>query len=580
MPFIKKRKPGRPTLGVFVPCDPRIDEFSRARAFAIGVRTARLLSDRLRLPDGAAPNVVHASRLVDNERTADEAARELLDAGAEALFIVPDTWFFPGKTAMALTAHFPASTPLACVGGNNAPRPGVVGIDALVGAYAQTGRLCPMVIGTMPESGADPDFDEKTKGEILDLAFAVLAVVALRGRRFLAVDTDSMQMETALNHVHAARRFLGLESTRESMKLFADMLRKKGGYDTKELAALRDWALNDIFRGRIFNNTAEITGKGYRIYTGGNVKPPSLTAEDRRMLDDGLTLYLILRNAMAEVNAVAGGWTNQLAWGSDPRGLPQTTADIAETLFNSSRDHNGPKPVVPFATENDVQGLLTMIAQCWLSGGRPTLFMDFRKVYEPWEIEINARELGLDLKPYREAAWMKRGFIEGNNSGSASLDYAEKAYLFKAARDYFPGGGFSVGFVSPKGLKGMAGRLGYSDLSGMFTMIQGEAESQELPGTLLERVCHASDYTWPHTFLTFEHVPAPLVKMGIPANHLHMVTGLPRRRWQHFSDYTLILNHPWENAPAYVEGLDRPLPMLWRLNGGEIAAKMRLAARG
>ena len=57
--------------------------------------------------------------------------------------MTPDTWFFPGKTAMALTAHFPPSTPLACVGGNNAPKPGVVGIDALVGAYAQTGRLCP-----------------------------------------------------------------------------------------------------------------------------------------------------------------------------------------------------------------------------------------------------------------------------------------------------------------------------------------------------------------------------------------------------------------------------------------------------
>jgi L-fucose/D-arabinose isomerase len=579
MPFIKKRKPGLPTLGVFVPCDPRIDEAARARAFAIGVRTARLLADRLRLPDGSAPNVVYASRLIDNEKTADEAALELRDAGAEALFIVPDTWFFPGKTAMALTAHFPASTPLACVGGNNAPKPGVVGIDALVGAYAQTGRLCPMVIGTMPETGADPDYDDKTKDEIIDLAYAVLTVVALRGRRFLSVDTDSMQMETALNHVHAARRFLGLESTRESMKIFADMLRKKGGYDPAELRALREWALNVKFRGRIFNNTVEIINKSYRIYTGGSVKPPALTAEDRRMLDDGLALYLIIRNAMAEVGAVAGGWTNQLAWGSDRRGLPLTTADIAESLFNSSRDHNGPKPVVPFATENDVQGLLTMITQCWLSGGRPTLFMDFRKVYEPWEIEKNARELGLDLKPYRDTAWMKRGFIDGNNSGSASFDFCERAFLFKAVKHYFPGGGFSVGFVSPKGLKGMAGRIGYSDLSGMFTMIQGEAESQELPGPLLERVCHASDYSWPHTFLTFEHVPSHLAKVGIPANHLHMVTRLPRRRWQHFSDYTLILNHPWENAPEHVEGLDRPQPMLWRLNGGETAAKMRLAAR-
>ena len=579
MPFIKKKNAGAPTLGIFVPCDPRIDEESRQRAYNIGTMTARLLADRLRLPDGAHPNVFFASHLVDSERTADAAARELREAGAEALFILPDTWFFPGKSAMALTAHFPPSTPLACVGGNNATKPGVVGIDALVGAYAQTGRLCPMVIGTMPETGLTPPFDEKTKDEIVDLAYAVLAAVALRGKRYLSVDTDSMQMETALNHVHASRRFFGLESARESMKIFADMLRKKGGYDPEELKALRDWVLNVKFKGRIFNNTVELIERRVPLYTGGRIKPPALTADDKKDLDDGLALYLILRDYMRDINAVGGGWTNQLAWGSDRRGTPLTTADIAESLFNSSEDHTGRKTVVPFATENDVQGLLTMLAYCYLSGGHPTLFMDFRKVYEPWEVAKNAKELGLNPGSYKNERWMRQGFIDGNNSGSAALDYAETHYLFKAVEHYFPGSGFSVGFVSPGGIKGLAGRLAYSDPSGLFTMVQDEAESQDLPPALTEKVCHASDYSWPHTFLTFEHVPSSVAKMGIPANHIHMVTHLPRRRWQHFADYNLILNYRWENTPEFTEGLDRPQPMLWRLNGGETTAKMLLAGR-
>ena len=579
MPFIGKRNAGVPTIGVFVPCDPRIDKDSRARAFAIGVTAAKLLAARLNLPDGTAPNVFHCSRLVDSEATADAGARELKEAGAEALLIVPDTWFFPGKSAMALTAHFPPSTPIACVGGNNAPKPGVVGIGALVGAYAQTGRLCPMVIGTMPETGLNPDFDGKTKDEIIDLAYAMLTAAALRGKRYLAVDTDSMQMETALNHVHASRRFFGLESTRESMKIFADMLRKGGGYDKAELRDLRSWALNVKFKGRIFNNRDEIVRKKSAILTAKEAKAPALTAADKKTLDDGLALYLIIRDTMREVNAIAGGWTNQLAWGSDPRGLPLTTADIAESLFNSSEDHTGKKPVVPFSTENDIQGLLTMIAYCWLSGGRPTLFMDFRKVYEPWEIERNARELRIDLNRHRNEPWLKRGFIDGNNSGSASLDFAEKHFLFKAEPYYFPGGGFSVGFISPKGIKGLAGRLAWSELGGLFTMVQDEAQSVELPAPLAEKVCHASDYTWPHTFLTFDHAPASLVKVGMPANHFHMVAGLPRRRWQHFSDYALILNSRWENTPEYEEGLDRPLPMLWRINGGETTAKMLMAGR-
>jgi hypothetical protein len=163
MPYAGKKKHGAPTLGVFVPCDPRIDEASRTRAFNIGRMTAALLAKHLRLPDGTAPNVFTCSKLVDSESTADLGAREMKDACVEAILIVPDTWFFPGKTAMALTAHFPPTTPLACVGGNNAPKPGVVGIDALVGAFAQTGRLCPMVIGNMPETGLDPEFDAATK---------------------------------------------------------------------------------------------------------------------------------------------------------------------------------------------------------------------------------------------------------------------------------------------------------------------------------------------------------------------------------------------------------------------------------
>jgi L-fucose isomerase len=31
---------------------------------------------------------------------------------------------------------------------------------------------------------------------------------------------------------------------------------------------------------------------------------------------------------------------------------------------------------------------------------------------------------------------------------------------------------------------------------------------------------------------------------------------------------------PWNERPAYVEGSDRPLPLLYIINGGENAAKM------
>ena len=40
---------------------------------------------------------------------------------------------------------------------------------------------------------------------------------------------------------------------------------------------------------------------------------------------------------------------------------------------------------------------------------------------------------------------------------------------------YFPGGGNSVTFITPGGIDCIAGRLAYSDLSGMFSMVWDEA---------------------------------------------------------------------------------------------------------
>ena len=577
MSFIQKPSPGAPTIGLFAPCDPRIDDPSRERALNIVKMTAKVLKS-IRLCGHDKPGIFVADATIENEADADAAAAAFKKAGVEAIAIVPDTWFYPGKTAIALTAHFPRNTPIACIAGNNAPKPGVVGVDAVVGAYAQTGILCPAIIGNMPEVGQDPEFDKQTKIEILDLGWAMAAAAYLRGKRIFAADTDSMQMETALNHVHAARKHLGLESVRESMKIFSDMLRDDKGCDKDELGELFNWVTNVQWKGKIYTDTEDICAKGLDIFTNPKKhKAPKLNKLYKEKLKEELKLYLTLRDRMDSLNCIGGGWTSQLAWGSDLTGTPMACADIAEALFNSTFDHRGKKAAIPFATENDLQGLLTMVCYAALTGGEPILFADYRKVYEPWEIQKKADELGIELDP--NADYMQRGTIDMDNSGSGSLDWADESYLFEVFRHYFPGGGFSTGYISPGGIECQAGRLAYSDLTGTFTMIQDEAKSVELPGQIAEAFCHASSYSWPHTWITFDHVPASITKYGCPANHMHMVQNLPRRRWQWFSDFTNIINARWENTPAFTEGLDRMEPMLYRISGGETNAKLRIGGR-
>ena len=233
-----------------------------------------------------------------------------------------------------------------------------------------------------------------------------------------------------------------------------------------------------------------------------------------------------------------------------------------------------------------MQGLLTMLVYTWLTGGNPPLFMDFRKVWEPWEIKALADKVGV---PYSEAdIWAAKGFVDGDNSGSASLDWAgrpgdQPADIFKNVSmpivdlDYFMGGGNSVTFVSPGGIEGIAGRLAYSALADQFTMFWDEATTTEMPAKLSEAVRSASAYNWPHTWIVPKYASMNEYKHYAPANHLHMTWGLRPARLQYWMDLTNVISGtPWAARPAFVEGVDRPQPLLHLMNGGEVAAKRLL----
>jgi L-fucose isomerase len=259
-----------------------------------------------------------------------------------------------------------------------------------------------------------------------------------------------------------------------------------------------------------------------------------------------------------------------------------------ESLFNSTFDHNGPKAPLPYATEADAQGLLTMLFFTYLAGGSPPLFMDFRKVWESWEINALAKKLGIKgLKG--NSLWEKKGLVDGDNSGSASFDWAAKPgapvkeimsrVSFPLADEgYFPGLGNSVTFVSPGGIKGIAGRLAYSSLSGMFSLVWDEAETVDLPEKLTGAVCSTSTPTWPHTFVVPEYATMVEYKQFAPANHFHMVWNLKPARLQYWMDLNNVLSAtPWQARPQFVEGVDRPMPLLYIQNGGEVNAKLMLS---
>jgi len=557
---MNKANPKTPTIGVFATSDPRIDKTSRTRCQNIVEMVANTISGNVSLPDKTPVEIVYSTVLIDGEREADIVARQFREAGVDILVCVPDTWAFPQLTLISLLQQFPDNTPMNITCGNSAPKPGVVFAQAANGAISQYGRMVHMNVGTWPDTGSSPKMTAKTANVLIDWCYGAVTAVSLRGRRVVIFGHDSMGMETALAHILPTRNTFGIEVTRLDMKLLADMLNKKA-YNKKELVELRKWL------ERYVGNRIELRNR-----------------DDEEKFNQSLAMYLISRDLLNDLNAVGGGFMSQLEWGSDKRGIPLPVADVMESLFNSTFDHNGQKAPVPYATEADVQGLLTMLFMTYLSGGNPPLFMDFRKVWETGELKALAEKLNIKL--HGNQLWEKKGIVDGNNSGSASFDWAakpgagikeimSKCRFPLADPYYFPGGGNSVNYISPGGIEGIAARLCYNTISNLFSMVWDEAYTAELPKKLASAVCNASTPTWPHTFVVPKYASMLEYKQFAPANHFHMTWNLKPSRLEYWMDLTNVLSiTPWQGRPNFIEEVDRPTPLIYLQNGGEENTKL------
>jgi L-fucose isomerase len=561
LPNIRKATPKVPVIGVFATSDPRIDKDSRTRCQNIAKMAADCISGSVVLPDKTPVPVVYSTVLIDGEAQADIVAQQFRKAGVDILVCVPDTWAFPQLTAISLIQQFPSDTPINITCGNSGPRPGVVYAHALNGAISQYGRMVTLNVGTWPDTGMDPKMTEQTAKNLIDWCYAAVTTVALRGRRVVILGHDSMGMETALAHIIPTRNTFNIEITRLDMKLLADMLNKKA-YSEKELKDVRGWI------NRYVGKRLELRDEA-----------------DSERFNMSLAMYLIVRDLMKDLNAIGGGFMSQLEWGSDLRGIPLPVADVMESFFNSTFDHNGQKAPLPYATEADVQGLLTMLFMTYLSGGNPPLFMDFRKVWEAWEIKELAKKIGVKSLD-KKADYFTKGLVDGDNSGSASFDWAAKpgASIRKimsgvsmplADEHYFPGGGNSVTFMTPAGIEGIAARCTYSSPTGLFSMIWDQAHTTEVPAELAKAMCDLTTPIWPHTFVVPKYASMVEYKQYPPANHFHMTWDLPVARLQHWMDLTGVLSvTPWAARPKFIEGVDRPQPLVHLISAGEDTFKL------
>ena len=264
-------------------------------------------------------------------------------------------------------------------------------------------------------------------------------------------------------------------------------------------------------------------------------------------------MYLIMRDLLKDLNAVGGGFMSQLEWGSDLRGIPLPVADAMESFFNSTFDHNGRKVPMPFATEADVQGLLTMLFFTGPHRRQPAAVHGLPQGVG----EVGDRGAGGEARGQaarrtscgrRRASWTATTPAARRLTGRRSRARASRrswrgVSMPLADEDYFPGMGNSVTFVSPGGLEGIAGRLAYSSLSDLFSLSLGRGHDRRGARASSPRRCaDLPTPHWPHTFVVPKYATMYEYKHYPPANHLHMIQGLSPARLEYWMDLNNVLS--------------------------------------
>jgi L-fucose isomerase len=108
----------------------------------------------------------------------------------------------------------------------------------------------------------------------------------------------------------------------------------------------------------------------------------------------------------------------------------------------------------------------------------------------------------------------------------------------------------------------------------MFSLFWDEAFTIELPPKLANAVAESSNVTWPHTWVVPKYASMAEYKQYAPANHFHMVWNLEVARLQYWMDLANVISVvPWQARPTFIEGVDRPVPLMFLVNGGEDSTK-------
>jgi len=413
--------------------------------------------------EGMGHTVVKARSAITSTALAASEARFVASNYPDLTIFNYPVWAFPNFTMVAASA---IPTPLLLLSTIDPKYPGMVGMLAAAGGLDQLGRVHERLWGDID--------DVSVRSRLAAVCAGAHGASALKGKIFGRIGGRSMGMYTAVGR------------TDEWMSKF--------GIDVEEID---QWEV--VRRSELVEDSLAKSGRQWlekhcaAIHYDGR----ALTEE---MLERQIRSYYAMRDIIEEANLAFCGI----------KGQPElttyfATTDILEAFLNDPYDWDGPKEPFVCATEDDMDGALTMQLFKGITGG-PVLFADVRHYFAD-------RDLWDLVNSGQHATW----FASRSNDPVENL---RKVHLYPADF-YFPAGGASVHFLAAPGGVTLA-RL--SRIDGKYRLQIVSGEFVEFDEATNENLMQQSTYTWPHAFTKMNTSPEVfLSRFG--ANHIHAVAG-------------------------------------------------------
>ena len=413
--------------------------------------------------EAAGYDVVRGTVPVTSNEVAVAEARALAAQRPDLTVFNYPVWAFPHFSVHAARA---TAGPILLFSNIDPTYPGMVSMLAAGGSLDQLGRQHERLWGDVSDPAVASRFRQ--------LVAAAYAVRALEGATFARIGGRSMGMYTAVGRTDEWMRRFGIDV--EEVDQW-EVVRRSEAVPASAAAGGREWL--------------EKYSAGVH-YDGQRLTPEILERQVRS--------YYALKEIIAEGHIDFCGI----------KGQPEltnnfATADIAEAFLNDPYDWDGAKAPVICATEDDMDGALTMQLMHKLTG-TPVLFADVRHYFadrDIWDLENSGQH----------ATWF----------AARSDDPAEnmaKVHLYPE-EFYFPAGGAAVHHLAAPGDITLA-RL--SRLDGSYRMQVTLGAFETFDDETNEALMRQSTYVWPHAFARMK-APAEVFLSRFGANHIHAVPG-------------------------------------------------------